>query len=895
MKKRDNRLKKNRGGFTLIELIVTVAIIAIFSGVILSFIGTGSNTYRSTSSNAKVQMETQEVVDRMEDLIIDANRSVYYANGTGAAMGSAISDDIDGAASTGNKTFIVCNEYKNSDGKTSRYICDVIDWNKKEQKVYYSQREYDAASSKDDDGVQNADSEDEESGLTALSDEGFSDDSAADDSGSDISATVRNQKQTINQSVLAIGIVDFHADVSKVVSDKIVRFQLSTISGTKEIKTLHSVSLRNGIKVLAPDDAFKKSDATDVGIKILNAPQTMKAGESVMLSWGLTGNGSIDQSSIEWKVTNGDGSFPTQDPTNGTLTAGNSGTITVIVTAVTDDGQLISSAPVTIEIIKELPTVTSFELSTGSILVAAGDGPYDLVSIISGKLIYSDETTTDTKNGLVWSIKSSCTGVSLNGSSLTVTQEAGKDTSNGRVILTATEKDSGTDKTADLEVRIASINLTQPTGTYKVGDAKPNGKYAYTYMEAGAISSESPAETAVSVTAVKEGDQERNYFNDSNTFETGDVGKWKAAISYNLQGKGGFGTVRDGQTFEVINKSVSDGDIFIQDSGLSDPDTVIAGRNYNCAPTINWGFNFKPDVNGFWENSEIIWDLKDNYNGIRIYDKNPVEKTAKIGIDVDAKSGFIICADYYKYTGEDKKSVSLHLHAEREYKVAAGIEMNGISSSNEVYVYKDNDPNAKGYEMQILIDIYDVNGKVTKLPLSSRDSTTKVHWKGNGGYRVKALEDGNWAYFAPTYDVNKEIDISAEMEIVTGIFDPESNYYTNGNYSPNPNFKKTLNVKTLAIPKPNVQLSIMGPDTGSANGYGMYWLQVKINGEIAQKQSVKWSSYNFGFEKNISESNENDKVKVIYTSWAGNVELFAEVEVAGDVYKATKKIQINYN
>ena len=122
MKKRDNRLKKNSGGFTLIELIVTVAIIAIFSGVILSFIGIGSNTYRSTSSNAKVQMETQEVVDRMEDLIIDANRSVYYANGTGAAMGSAISDDIDGGASTGNKTFIVCNEYKNNDGKTSRYI-----------------------------------------------------------------------------------------------------------------------------------------------------------------------------------------------------------------------------------------------------------------------------------------------------------------------------------------------------------------------------------------------------------------------------------------------------------------------------------------------------------------------------------------------------------------------------------------------------------------------------------------------------------------------------------------------------------------------------------------------------------------------------------------------------
>ncbi|MFQ8629646.1 MAG: Tfp pilus assembly protein FimT/FimU, partial [Dorea formicigenerans] len=35
---------KNKG-FTLIEMIVTVAIIAIFSGVVVTFIGTGSGVY----------------------------------------------------------------------------------------------------------------------------------------------------------------------------------------------------------------------------------------------------------------------------------------------------------------------------------------------------------------------------------------------------------------------------------------------------------------------------------------------------------------------------------------------------------------------------------------------------------------------------------------------------------------------------------------------------------------------------------------------------------------------------------------------------------------------------------------------------------------------------------
>ena len=136
------KIQTDNRGLTLIELIITVAIIAIFSGVVLTFITTGSNTYRSTSSSAKVQMETQELVDRMEDMIIDTNRSLYYVNGTGENIGSAIKNDIkqSGAGnSDGNKTFIVCNEYKNNDGNTSQYICDVIDWDKEDTTVYYSQ------------------------------------------------------------------------------------------------------------------------------------------------------------------------------------------------------------------------------------------------------------------------------------------------------------------------------------------------------------------------------------------------------------------------------------------------------------------------------------------------------------------------------------------------------------------------------------------------------------------------------------------------------------------------------------------------------------------------------------------------------------------------------------
>ena len=244
------RQTDNRG-LTLIELVITVAIIAIFSGVVMTFIMTGSNTYRSTSSNAKVQMETQELVDRMEDLIIDTNRSLYYANGTGENTGSEIKNDIKQSGdgnSDGNKTFIVCNEYKNNDGNTSKYICDVIDWDKKDATVYYSQREYTATSSSDDSGKNETEaaafSEDEEDVSAFSLDE--------EDSGEQ---NVRNVRTKVNRSVLATGILDFRADVTKVESDNIVCFQLSTENGKKEIETLHSVSLRNKVKVKKPADS----------------------------------------------------------------------------------------------------------------------------------------------------------------------------------------------------------------------------------------------------------------------------------------------------------------------------------------------------------------------------------------------------------------------------------------------------------------------------------------------------------------------------------------------------------------------------------------------------------------------------------------------------------------
>lgn len=446
------KIQTDNRGLTLIELIITVAIIAIFSGVVLTFITTGSNTYRSTSSSAKVQMETQELVDRMEDMIIDTNRSLYYANGTGENIGSAIKNDIkqSGAGnSDGNKTFIVCNEYKNNDGNTSQYICDVIDWDKEDTTVYYSQREYTATSSSDDSGkneTEPAAFSEDEGDVSAFSPD-------EEDSGEQ---NVRNARTKVNRSVLATGILDFRADVTKVESDNIVRFQLSTENGKKEIETLHSVSLRNKVKVKKPADSVDDTEPTNVGIRISYAPASMDPGASDRLAYDLSGNGSIDPSTITWSVVSDgqNGSFPGEDHTNSRLTInGNaSGSITVKVSAKTSSGKWIESAPVTIQITAKaaptptaapeptatpvltstpVPTATPAPTSTpvptpvptdGEIILG-GDAKYD--TVIAGETyqctIYHDHgfrfkpKDSGQNYSVTWSLKGKPAGISMGG------------------------------------------------------------------------------------------------------------------------------------------------------------------------------------------------------------------------------------------------------------------------------------------------------------------------------------------------------------------------------------------------------------------------------------------------------------------------------------------------
>ena len=74
-------MRKDNRGLTLIELVVTVAIAMVFSGVILTFVAGASKSYRRTSAGAQSQIEMQDALDQIENLTISTNLSMYYTKG----------------------------------------------------------------------------------------------------------------------------------------------------------------------------------------------------------------------------------------------------------------------------------------------------------------------------------------------------------------------------------------------------------------------------------------------------------------------------------------------------------------------------------------------------------------------------------------------------------------------------------------------------------------------------------------------------------------------------------------------------------------------------------------------------------------------------------------------
>ena len=78
LREKGRTMRKDQRGFTIVELLIAVAILAIVVASVCSFILVGSRSYASANSDISVQQEAQLALNQMSDVLIDTTRSVNY-------------------------------------------------------------------------------------------------------------------------------------------------------------------------------------------------------------------------------------------------------------------------------------------------------------------------------------------------------------------------------------------------------------------------------------------------------------------------------------------------------------------------------------------------------------------------------------------------------------------------------------------------------------------------------------------------------------------------------------------------------------------------------------------------------------------------------------------------
>jgi prepilin-type N-terminal cleavage/methylation domain-containing protein len=93
MKKRNNR------GFTLVELLVSLAILMVLSAAVLGFVSSASSSYSSVFSNVNLQFESQVVMAQVQDYLVDCNGGLcFVSDGSGSTLTVVDRDDTGCAA-----------------------------------------------------------------------------------------------------------------------------------------------------------------------------------------------------------------------------------------------------------------------------------------------------------------------------------------------------------------------------------------------------------------------------------------------------------------------------------------------------------------------------------------------------------------------------------------------------------------------------------------------------------------------------------------------------------------------------------------------------------------------------------------------------------------------------
>lgn len=283
-------MKKNQKGFTLVELIIAVAILAVVTLAVCGFIVVGSRSYTSANTDIMLQQDAQLALNQISDVIIDTTDSISYGLRSGGSGDmQLVLKDSEFAGEATEKCLVVVN--KQESGSVNNNKSYWFYWSKDDETIYFN--EVDASSDMDE---------------------------------GDIKSAFEDAAQQDKVYILAQHVQDFSVDISQFEANRVVMLSVLFANGNREYATSNNVTVRNRIALnkITVDPMKRATEFT------INAVQsvTLEPGDFFSLADKVTVTSDADNKDLIWEIVGGVQNDTTIVSTSGDLHLGLSETRT---------------------------------------------------------------------------------------------------------------------------------------------------------------------------------------------------------------------------------------------------------------------------------------------------------------------------------------------------------------------------------------------------------------------------------------------------------------------------------------------------------------------------------------------------------------------------------------
>lgn len=274
-------MRKDQSGFTLVEMLIAVTIMAIVIAAVCSFIIVGSKSYASGNSDISVQQEAQLALNQISDVLIDTTRSVNYAAYDASGSATLGLKDAEFAFEPSGKSLTMLNgvsvvnpgggETIEEGNGNKNYL---FYWDKADETLYYS-----------------------EIGIT------------------ETTFPLPGESGCV---VLAEHVKEFSVDLTQVEEKRVVQIAMTFTNGNKEYKTSNNITIRNKVGIndvtIAPLDRKVELSVIPREISVILEP-----GETYHFSTPKVTGKNVTDKSVVWSV---EGSGVGDPPAGGTTPDG---------------------------------------------------------------------------------------------------------------------------------------------------------------------------------------------------------------------------------------------------------------------------------------------------------------------------------------------------------------------------------------------------------------------------------------------------------------------------------------------------------------------------------------------------------------------------------------------